>query len=176
MLSGITTDERRRSGGRRGLWTIGNFFREADGRGPSRRHDRDEPLANCPFSADQFHSRVPGAAQHERKRMVRCRPGTSLGARPRFSSASLHAALRPGHEQESITRKQHYSTSSTLSGPVTNAFWASAAAMKSSKSPSSTAPVFEGRNSCAPARGWTCRLRCRGLETAGGRREIKPAV
>ena len=36
-----------------------------------------------------------------------------------------------------------YSASSTCLGSVPNAFWASAAAMKASRSPSSTAPVLE---------------------------------
>ncbi len=46
--------------------------------------------------------------------------------------------LRAGGPKHEI-----YSTSSTFAGPVPNAFCASAAAMNSSRSPSSTAPVLE---------------------------------
>jgi hypothetical protein len=50
----------------------------------------------------------------------------------------LRLLLRAGGPKHEV-----YSTSSTFAGPVPNAFCASAAAMNSSRSPSSTAPVLE---------------------------------
>jgi hypothetical protein len=50
--------------------------------------------------------RVPGAAQHERSELMRCRTGTHpfrRTNRSRFCEAALHAASRPGHEEGSMT-------------------------------------------------------------------------
>ena len=56
---------------------------------------------------DDACARVPGAAQHKRSEVMRCRPGTPVSSRdPRnrgpgsavHRSAPLHAALRPGQE------------------------------------------------------------------------------
>src|SRR6266478_6434336 len=68
----------------------------------SFRRGEDKCTTRAQTCRGNAEARVPGAGQHERSEMMRCRTGTHLirsmnGSR--FCEAALHAASRPGHEE-----------------------------------------------------------------------------